>query len=64
LKFAFTLKSTLEGKSIINPIQGAWASIYEVYVVVVTATTLLLKWYAQVHDWAFKKHLWGAELVS
>jgi len=21
--------------------------------VVVTATTLLLKWYAQVHDWAF-----------
>ena len=30
----------------------------------VTATTLLLKWYARVHDWASKEHLWGAELVS
>jgi len=30
----------------------------------VTATTLLLKWYAQVHDWAFNGYLWGAELVS
>jgi len=37
-------RALLEGKSIRNPIQGAWASIYEVYVAVVTATTLLLKY--------------------
>jgi len=37
-----------------NPIQGIWASIYEVYVAVVTATTLLLKLDARVHDWASK----------
>jgi len=33
----------LKEKSIRNLIQGIWASIYEVYVAVVTATTLLLK---------------------
>jgi len=32
--------------------------------VVVTATTLLLKSYARVHDWASNGYLWGAELVS
>ena len=30
---------------------SAWASVYEVYVVVVAATTLLLKLDAQVHNW-------------
>ena len=34
------------------------------YVVVVTATTLLLRWCAQVHNWASKKYLWEAELIS
>jgi len=58
------LKSTLEEKSHINPLQGTWASIYKVSVVVVTATTLLLKWYAQVYDWASKEYLWGAEPIS
>jgi len=33
----------LEGKLVKNLIQGTWASIYEVYVVVIIATTLLLK---------------------
>jgi len=37
-------------------IWGAWASVYEVYVVVVTAATLLLKYDAQVHDWVSSKH--------
>ena len=50
-------RALLEGKSIRNPIWGAWASIYEVYVVVVTATTLLLKLGAQVHNWASREHL-------
>jgi len=40
----------LKGKSVGNLIQGIWASVYEVYVAVVTATTLLLKLDAQVHD--------------
>jgi len=34
------------------------------FVVVVTATTLLPKWCAQVHNWASRKHLWRAELIS
>jgi len=50
-------RALLEGKSIRNLIQGAWASVYKVYVVVVTATTLLLKLDAQVHDWASKEYL-------
>jgi len=54
----------LEGKSIANPIWGAWASIYKVYIVVVTAITLLLKLDTQVHDWAFREHPWEAELFS
>jgi len=44
------LKALLEGKSVRNPIWGTWARVYEVYVAVVTATTLLLKYDAQVHD--------------
>ena len=47
-------RALLEGKSVENPIQGTWASVHETYVVVVTATTLLLKLDAQVHDWASK----------
>ena len=43
-------RALLEGKSIRNLIWGAWASVYEVYVAVVTATTLLLKLGARVHD--------------
>ena len=39
-------RALLEEKSIGNLIWDAWASVYEVYVVVVTATTLLLKWCA------------------
>jgi len=49
-----SLRALLEGKSIRNLIQGTWASIHEAYVVVVTATTLLLKLDAQVHNWASK----------
>ena len=37
-----SLRALLEGGTIDNPIRGAWASVYEVYVAVVTATTLLL----------------------
>ena len=29
----------------------------------VITTTLLLKWYAQVHNWASRKHLYRAELI-
>ena len=47
-------RALLEGRSIGNLIQGAWASVYEVYVAVVIATTLLLKLDAQVHDWVSK----------
>jgi len=47
-------RALLEGKSIRNLIRGAWASVYEAYVVVVTATTLLLKLDAQVHNWVSK----------
>ena len=45
-------RTLLEGKSVENLIQGTWASVYEIYVAVVTATTLLLKLGARVHDWA------------
>ena len=41
--YTFALKSSLEEKSVRNLIQGIWANIYEIYVVVVIATTLLLK---------------------
>jgi len=30
---------------------SAWASVYEISIAVVTTTTLLLKWYAQVHNY-------------
>ena len=36
-------RALLEEKSVGNLIQGTWASVYEVYVAVVAATTLLLK---------------------
>ena len=65
LSSLLSLRALLEGKSIGNPIQGAWASIYEVYIVVVTATTLLLKLDARVHNWASKRISLGeAELSS
>jgi len=50
-----SLRALLEGKSIGNLIQGTWASIYKVYVAVVTATTLLLKLGARVHDWVSRE---------
>ena len=31
---------------------------------VVTATTLLLKWYAWVHNWVSRKHLWCHDLAK
>jgi len=43
LSLFLSLRALLEEKFIENPIQGTWASIYEVYVTVVIATTLLLK---------------------
>ena len=52
-----SLRALLEGKTIDNLIRGVWASIYEVYVAVVTATTLLLKREARVHNWASREHL-------
>jgi len=63
-KVLFALKSTLEGSSIINLLWNSLDNFYEVSVVVVTATTLLLKWGAWVHNWASSKHLWGAKIVS
>ena len=56
-------RALLEGKSIENPIQGIWASVHEAYVVVVTATTLLLKLDAQVHDWASKRTSLGGRVI-
>ena len=44
------MRALLEGRSVRNTIRGAWASVYEAYVAVVTAATLLLKLDAQVHD--------------
>ena len=58
------LESTLEGSSVINLLWNSLDNLYEVSVVVVTATTLLLKWCAWVHNWASRKHLWGAKLIS
>ena len=43
-------RALLEGKTVDNPIWGAWASIYGVCVAVVIATTLLLEREARVHD--------------
>jgi len=57
LSSLLSLRALLEGKSIENLIQSIWASVYEVYVVVVIATTLLLKLGARVHDWASREHL-------
>jgi len=48
------MKFVTKEKSIGNLIWDAWASIYEVYVAVVTATTLLPKLDAQVHDWVLR----------
>jgi len=57
LSLLLSLRALLEGKSVGNLIWGIWASIYEVYVAVVTATTLLLKLGTRVYDWASRKHL-------
>jgi len=38
-----SLRALLEEGTIDNPIRGTWASVYEICVVVVTATTLLLE---------------------
>jgi len=54
LKVVSILESTLEGKSFINLLWSTWASVYEISVAVVTATTLLLKWYAWAYDWVSK----------
>jgi len=54
LSLLLSSRALLEGKSVGNLIRGTWASIYEVYVAVVTATTLLLKLDAQVHNWVSK----------
>ena len=57
LSLLLSLRALLEEKSIENLIRGAWASVYEMYVAVVTATTLLLKLEARVHNWASREHL-------
>ena len=36
-------RALLEGKSVRNLIRGTWASVYEIYIAVVRAITLLLK---------------------
>jgi len=66
LSLLLSSRTLLEGKSIENLIQGTWASVHEAYVAVVTATTLLLKLDAQVHDWASKRTSLGgrARLLS
>jgi len=58
------LESTLEKSSVIDLLWNSLDNIYEVSVVVVTATTLLLKWYARVHNWMSREHSWRAELFS
>ena len=50
-KVLSALESTLEKSSVIDLLWNSLDNVYEVSVVVVTATTLLLKWYARVHDW-------------
>ena len=50
LSLLLSLRVLLEGKSVGNLIWSAWASVYEAYVAVVTATLLLLKLDARVHD--------------
>jgi len=65
LSLLLSSRALLEGKPIGNLIRDAWASIYEVYVVVVTATTLLLKLGTRVHDRASKgTSLGGQTLLS
>jgi len=61
---SFLLESTLEKSSVINLLWNSLDNLYEVSVVVVTATTLLLKQYTRVHNWISNGYLWGAELVS
>jgi len=51
-KVLSALESTLEKSSVIDLLWNSLDNVYKVSVVVVTATTLLLKWYAQVYDWA------------
>jgi len=64
-KFASILKSTSRREIHWKSDMGTWASVYEVYVAVVTATTLLLKLDAWVHNWASKgTSLGGAKLSS
>ena len=63
-KVLSALESTLESSSVINLLWNFLDNLYEVSIVVVTATTLLLKWCAQVHNWASRKYFWGAELIS
>ena len=63
-KVLSTLKSTLARSSVINLLWNSLDNLYKVYVVVVTATTLLLKQGARVHNWASNGYLWGAKLVS
>jgi len=58
------LESTLEKSSVIDLLWNSLDNIYEVSIVVVTATTLLLKWYARVHNWMSREHFWRAELFS
>jgi len=38
--------------------------MYEVYVAVVTTTTLLLKYDTRVHDWTSGEHLWEIKFFS
>jgi len=63
LSLLLSSRALLEGKSIRNLIQGTWASVYEVYVAVVTATTLLLKLGARVHDWASRGTSLGGQAL-
>ena len=63
-KVLSALKSTLEGSFAINLLWNSLDNPYEVFVVVVMATTLLLKWYAQVHNWVSNGYLGGAKLIS
>jgi len=63
-KVLSALESTLEESFVIDLLWNSLNNLYEVSVVVVIATTLLLKWYAWVHNWASKEHLWEAKLIS
>ena len=63
-KVLSALKGISRGSSGINLIWNHLGSSYEVFVVVVIATTLLLEQYTWVYDRVSSGYFWGVRLVS